>query len=64
MKQVIDAARRVTGRPIKAELKPRRPGDPPQAIADATLAGRELRWQPRFGKLDAILETAWNWIQR
>ena len=64
VKQVIDAARRVTGRPIKAELKPRRPGDPPQAIADATLAGRELRWQPRFGKLDAILETAWNWMQR
>ena len=64
VKQVVEAARQVTGRPIRAELRPRRPGDPPSAIADATLAMRVLGWQPRFRSLDSMLETAWRWMQR
>jgi len=63
VKQVVDAARRVTGKPIRVEMRPRRAGDPPSAIADASLAGRELGWQPRLKSLDAILESAWRWMQ-
>jgi UDP-arabinose 4-epimerase len=64
VKQVVEAARRVTGRSIRVELKPRRPGDPPCAVADASLARRELGWEPKLPSLEAILETAWKWEQR
>lgn len=64
VKQVIEAARRVTGRAIRAELRPRRPGDPPAAVADSALANRLLGWQPRFTSLDPILESAWKWMHR
>ena len=63
VKQVIDAAQRVTGRPIRAQMSPRRAGDPPSAVADAALAGRELGWQPRFTSLEPVLESAWRWLQ-
>lgn len=61
VKQIIEAVRRVTGKPIRAELKPRRAGDPPAAVADASLANRELGWQPKFTNLEAIVESAWKW---
>jgi UDP-glucose-4-epimerase GalE len=63
VKQVVETARRVTGRPIRAEVRPRRAGDPPSAVADASLAGRELGWQPRFTALEPLLESAWRWHQ-
>ena len=64
VKQVVDAARRVTGRQIRVEGRPRRAGDPPSAVADAARAGRELGWQPRFDSLEPILESAWRWQQQ
>lgn len=63
VKQVVDAARRVTGREIRVELKPRRAGDPPSAVADASLAARELGWSARFRELDAIVASAWKWVE-
>jgi UDP-glucose 4-epimerase len=36
-------------------------GDPPVLVADASLAGKTLGWRPRHSRLDAIIQSAWNW---
>jgi UDP-glucose 4-epimerase len=63
VRQVIEAARRITGHPIPAKVGPRRPGDPATLVASSEKIRRELGWQPRFPKLDQIIETAWSWHQ-
>ncbi len=60
-REVIDAARRVTGHPIPVEEQPRRPGDPAQLVASQDAARRELGWQPRYTELEEIIESAWRW---
>lgn len=64
VRDVIDTARKVTGRKIDIVEKPRRPGDPPRLIAASEKIKRELRWQPKFQSLDAIIESAWQWHQK
>ena len=59
--QVIDACRQVTGHPIPADLGPRRPGDPPELVADAALAEQTLEWRPRYTDITSIAESAWRW---
>ena len=61
VKEVIDVAREVTGLPIKAEVGPRRAGDPAILIAGSETIKRELGWQPRFASLRDIVSTAWEW---
>ena len=58
--QVIEAARRVTGRLIPIRKAPRRPGDPETLVASSGRARRDLGWAPRFPDLESILETAWK----
>jgi UDP-glucose 4-epimerase len=62
--EVIKTAERVSGRAIKYNIGPRRPGDPPVLVADAALAKAELGWTPRFDALDTIIEHAWRWEQK
>jgi UDP-glucose 4-epimerase len=62
--EVIETARRVTGRPIKVNTEPRRPGDPDRLIADASKAAKMLNWKPKFGDIESILFSAWNWKLR
>ncbi len=64
VREVIESARRVTGRPIPAEIQPRRPGDPAVLVASSEKAIRELGWKPRYTQLDEIVRTAWLWHQR
>jgi UDP-glucose 4-epimerase len=64
VQEVIDAARRVTGRPITVRDAPRREGDPARLVADATLARQRLGWTPRFADLDTMVAHAWGWEQR
>ncbi|MGV8919512.1 MAG: UDP-glucose 4-epimerase GalE [Pseudomonas sp.] len=64
VQQVIDAARRVTGRDIVTSDAPRRAGDPPRLVADSHRAKALLGWQPRFASLDQIVTHAWNWEQK
>ena len=64
VREVIDSARRVTGRPIAAEVHPRRPGDPAVLVASSERAIRELGWKPRYIQLDDIVRTAWEWHQK
>ncbi len=61
VKELIEAARQVTGHEIPASPAPRREGDPPELYADPTLISAELGWQPRYTEIGRIVETAWNW---
>lgn len=62
--QVVETARAVTGHPIPAVFKARRPGDPDALVADPAKAIRELGWKPRYPDLRSIVESAWNWTRR
>ena len=61
VREIIVAAREVTGHPIPAQVAPRRPGDPPELVAAAAKVMRELGWQPQHSDIHNILRTAWNW---
>jgi UDP-glucose 4-epimerase len=63
IRQVLDTARLITGHDIPATVVPRRAGDPATLIADSTRIQQELGWQPEFGDLRHIIQTAWNWHQ-
>jgi UDP-glucose 4-epimerase len=59
---VVEICSKVTGTEIRAVEAPRRPGDPPQLVADPGRAQREIDWSPRLPELMKIVETAWNWM--
>lgn len=61
VREVVEAARRVTGRAIPARPVRRRVGDPPVLVASSRRARRELGWQPRHSTLEAMLADAWAW---
>lgn len=61
VREVIEACRAVTGHPIPAQEGPRRAGDPPKLIADASLAESLLGWKPVYNSIESIVETAWQW---
>lgn len=64
VREVIESARRVTGRPIPVVEEPRRAGDPAVLIASSEKIGKELGWKPEYTDLDAILVSAWKWHQQ
>lgn len=61
VKEVVDVTRKVTGLDIKAEIAPRRAGDPATLIASSEKAIEELDWKPQYNSLETIIETAWSW---
>ncbi len=63
VKEVIEAARAVTGREVPASPAPRRKGDPPELYADPTLITTELGWKPEYTDIARTVETAWSWHQ-
>ena len=64
VKEVIDAARAVTGREIAVRVAKRRPGDPAVLIASSDKIREALGWKPEFQDLSVIIESAWKWMQR
>ncbi len=64
VKEVIAVAREVTGHPIPAEVRPRRPGDSARLVASSEKIRRELGWEPRYPELKQIVATAWEWFRR
>lgn len=64
VKQIIEAARAVTGHSIPAVIGPRRPGDPDFLVSDPSKALRELGWKAEYVDPVAIIKTAWEWQQR
>lgn len=64
VKEVIRAARKVTGKNIAAIESPRRPGDPARLVASSEKIRRELGWVPKYPALETIIETAWQWHRK
>lgn len=64
VQQVVDAARRMTGHAIPVVYSDRREGDPAILVADATLAKRELHWQPQYSNLKTIIQHAWGALKQ
>jgi len=62
VRDVIETARRVTGKEIPVRMGARRAGDPAVLIASSDKIKRELGWQPQFQDLGVIIESAWQWI--
>ena len=61
VREVIDTVAAVSGKQVPAEDGPRRPGDPPVAVASCEKIKRELGWEPAYPSLQQIVETAWRW---
>ena len=58
---VIGSCERVVKKTIPYDLDVRRAGDPPILVADSFAASSELDWEPRFGDLDTLIQSAWEW---
>lgn len=63
VREIIQAAVSVTGRPIQAINEARRPGDPAILVADATMARQTLNWSPRFTDVRQHISHAAAWIE-
>ncbi|MEX1168516.1 MAG: UDP-glucose 4-epimerase GalE [Chloroflexota bacterium] len=63
VREVLAAAEAVTGRPVPHVIGPRRTGDPPVLVADATRAAAVLRWRPVRPGLEEMVGSAWAWRQ-
>lgn len=61
VKEMIEAARKVTGHEIPAKVCERRAGDPAKLVASSIKAREELGWQPKFENVEAMISSAWNW---
>jgi UDP-glucose-4-epimerase GalE len=64
VRQVIDAARRITGETVSAREVPRREGDPPILVAGVKRAKEKLGWAAEKSGLDEIISSAWDWHRR
>jgi UDP-arabinose 4-epimerase len=62
--EIVAAVERIGGRPVPRREAPRRPGDPPELVADPGLACTRLGWQPHHSDLDTIIGTALAWEER
>ncbi|MED3794957.1 UDP-glucose 4-epimerase GalE [Niallia alba] len=63
VKEVIEAARKVTGHPIPTVIAPRRAGDPARLVASSEKAKVELGWKPQYPSLEEMIGSAWRWFQ-
>lgn len=59
--EVIDLAKKITGKPIKREYGPKRDGDPSVLIASSQNIKKDLKWNPGYSELKRIIEDAWRW---
>ncbi len=64
VREVIEGARKVTGRDIPVVEEPRRSGDPAVLVASSEKIQRELGWTPQHARLEEILASAWEWHQQ
>ena len=63
VREVVEAARRVTRRPIETVDAPRRAGDPAVLVASSDKIRTELGWKPQKPELEAMISDAWDWMQ-
>jgi UDP-glucose 4-epimerase len=62
VREVIETARRVTGKEIPVRMGPRRAGDPAVLIASSDKIKSDLGWHPQFQDLEVIIDSAWRWM--
>ncbi|MDR1507708.1 MAG: UDP-glucose 4-epimerase GalE [Treponema sp.] len=60
VREVLETARRVTGKPIPAAVSDRRPGDPAKLTASAALARELLGWEAKHSGLETLIKTSWD----
>jgi UDP-glucose-4-epimerase GalE len=64
VRDVIDEVCRVSGNEVSVIEARRRPGDPASLVGSSELIRKELGWEPDYGDLSSIVETAWRWHNR
>ena len=62
--ELIEAAKRVTGKDIPVILSDRRPGDPAILVGSSEKAKQVLGWEPMYGDIDTIVRHAWSWHEQ
>jgi len=62
--ELIDTARKVTGKEILTNISDRRDGDPPELIGSSELATEILGWKPMYNDIETIIRHAWKWFKR
>jgi len=60
VKEVLETARRVTGKPIPAKIVGRRPGDPAKLTASSALARQLLGWSAKYSDMETLIRTSWD----
>ena len=60
VKEIIDAARKITGKTIPSEDVERRPGDPACLYATSKRAKELLGWEPKYSDVDTLVKTTWE----
>jgi len=63
VKEVIDTALKVTGKPIQVIESKKRPGDPAVLVASSDKIKKELDWNPKHADLEGLIASAWKWHQ-
>jgi len=61
VRQVIDMVEQVSGHKVPVKLSPRREGDAPELVAEASRARTLLGWTPLRSDLRSIVESAYRW---
>ena len=61
VREIIDAAEKVIGKPIPFKTTDRRAGDPAQLVASSDKAKKVLGWKPKYNKIETIIASAWRW---
>ena len=61
VREIIATCEKVTGKAIRVLEQPRRAGDPARLIASSEKIQDELGWKPKFGAIEGIIESAWQW---
>lgn len=64
VKEVIASVERITGKTVPTRYEDRRPGDPPELVADSRRGAELLNWKPKQSDIDSIVRSAWRWHQQ
>jgi UDP-glucose 4-epimerase len=64
VKEIVLESKRISGKPISVDIKPRRAGDPAILLSSREKATKELDWHPKYTDLNTIIESAWAWMQK
>lgn len=64
VREVLESVQRVHGQPLQVSEQPRRAGDPPMLVADATRAAEVLGWSPKYDDLDTIVANSLAWERK